>query len=57
MTTGAYLVNATIPHRATAYNERIVLSVRPNRMGEQGILLWNKSWDDIVDMFKEYIVE
>lgn len=57
MTTGAYLVNATIPHRATAYNERIVLSVRPNRMGEQGKHLWGKNWDGIVDMFKEYIDE
>ena len=57
MTTGAYLVNATVPHRASAYSKRLVISLRPNFTGEQGSLLWFKSWEDIVKMFDNYIIK
>ena len=57
MTTGAYLVNVTIPHKATAYEKRLVISLRPNFSGEQGTKLWGKSWDNIVKMFDDYIIK
>jgi hypothetical protein len=57
MSSGAYLVNATLPHRASAYEKRLVISLRPNFMGEQGRLLWSKSWEDIVKMFDNYIIK
>jgi len=57
MTTGAYLLNATIPHKATAHEKRLVISLRPNFSGEQGAKLWGKSWDNIVKMFDNYIIK
>ncbi len=57
MTTGAYLLNATIPHKATAHEKRLVISLRPNFSGEQGAKLWGKSWDSIVKMFDNYIIK
>lgn len=57
MTTGAYLVNATIPHKATAYEKRLVISLRPNFSGTQGTQLWGKSWEEIVKMFDDYIIK
>jgi hypothetical protein len=48
MCEGAYLVNASIPHKATGESKRHVLSLRNNTCIE--------TWDTVVDKFKNYII-
>lgn len=43
-----YLVNASLPHRATGYFNRKVFSLRPAS--------YKVPWSDIVEKFKNYIV-
>lgn len=50
MSPGAYLVNASIPHRATGYEGRYAFSLRDN--AEKTI----KTWNTVVEMFSPYIV-
>ncbi len=58
MIPGAYLVNVTIPHRAIAYSERLVCSMRPDiTAGEHNAYWQTKSWEDIVKMFDNYIIK
>jgi hypothetical protein len=57
LTPGAYLVNTTVPHRGSAYEKRMVMSLRPNYMGNQGGKFWGKSWEYIVKMFDNYIIK
>ena len=48
MTEGAYLVNASLPHKATGESKRSALSLRDTTC--------NETWDTIVDKFKNYII-
>jgi hypothetical protein len=50
MSPGAYLVNASVPHRATGYTGRYAFSVRDNC--EKNIMTWNA----VVDLFKDHII-
>ena len=57
MEPGAYLLNITVPHKATAYTERLLYSLRPKRTPHSYFEYWqSKSWDDIVKIFENYIV-
>ena len=57
MELGAYLVNITVPHKATAHSERLLFSLRPRLIPHENFMYWkSKSWDDIVKMFENYIV-
>lgn len=47
MSEGAYLVNASFPHRATALGSRYAFSLRDTTCFE--------TWDTVVDKFKNYI--
>ena len=48
MTEGAYLVNASLPHKATGESKRRALSLRDTTC--------NETWDEVVDKFKNYII-
>lgn len=43
-----YLINASLPHRAIGYNQRSVFSLRTKRI--------DRSWKDVLDIFRNYIV-
>lgn len=45
---GAYLINSTLPHRATGYNNRFVLSLRSS-------VSYKLSWTEVVNKFENYI--
>ena len=47
MTEGAYLVNASVPHRASGFGNRYAGSLRPKI---------KKPWLEVVDNFKDYII-
>jgi hypothetical protein len=44
----AYLVNNSVPHRVTGYNNKYVFSLRRQRL--------TMSWDQVVDTLQQYIV-
>jgi hypothetical protein len=48
MTEGAYLVNASFPHKATCQSERYAFSLRDNTCVE--------NWDTVITNFKNYII-
>jgi hypothetical protein len=54
---GAYLINATVPHRGSADSQRIVISMRPDITEQHCYERWQTTnWDDVVNMFKNYII-
>lgn len=58
MSHGAYLLNVTIPHKVTAYEERLVISIRPSLIPGKGFEKYNKkTWEDIVNSFDNYIIK
>lgn len=58
MEPGAYLFNITVPHKATAYSKRLVVSLRPRLTPHEYFVYWQpKSWEDIVKMFDNYIIK
>lgn len=50
MPEGVYLVNTHLPHRVVSYQDRICISLRCSSM-------YNVEWDDIVERFKDYIID
>lgn len=57
MVPGAYLLNITLPHKAVAHSERLLVSLRPRLNPHTQFMYWkSKSWNDIVKMFENYIV-
>jgi hypothetical protein len=48
MMVGAYLVNASVPHRASGFGNRYAVSLRPK--------IKNMPWLEVVDNFKNYII-
>lgn len=57
MEPGAYLFNITVPHKATAYTNRTLVSLRPSLVPDEYFTYWSsKSWGDIVKLFENYII-
>jgi hypothetical protein len=57
MEPGAYLINITVPHKATAYTDRLLFSLRPRLTPHKYFEYWqSKSWNDIVKLFENHIV-
>lgn len=57
MEPGAYLLNITVPHKAVAHSERLLVSLRPRLNLHEYFMYWkSKNWDDIVKIFENYIV-
>ena len=50
MLPGAYLVNASVPHRATGHHGRYAFSLRDDT--KENV----KTWNTVVDIFKDFIV-
>ena len=50
MPEGAYLVFNSLPHRATGYDNRFCVTLRCTTM-------WNLSNDEVLDIFKDYIID
>ena len=46
---GAYLINATVPHRATAFGDRYCISYRPTTA--------DTPWNEIVNKFQNLIID
>jgi len=58
MTQGnVYLLNVTVPHKAVAYEERLVFSLRPSLKDPKILkLISTTTWEQIVDSFKDYFI-
>jgi hypothetical protein len=57
MEPGAYLLNITVPHKAVAHSDRLLLSLRPSLNPHENFVYWkSKSWDDIVKLFENHII-
>ena len=55
---GAYLINATAPHRGSGYDKRVMVSMRPNLANGLIYNLYKElSWEDVVNLFSQYIIE
>ena len=57
MTPGAYLLNISVPHKATAHSNRLLFSLRPKLTPHNYFAYWQtKSWEDIVKLFENHIM-
>jgi hypothetical protein len=57
LSSGTYLINGSVPHRGSADSQRIVISMRPDMTDPDCYEYWQtKNWDDVVNMFKNYII-